>query len=64
MIGDALPSPSSWAWPGEFHTRGPFDIPGFAPRRVHEGLVEERGWEYPDDPLPAQLCYPTMRRLS
>ena len=28
-------SSASWAWPGQFHSLGPFDVPGFASRRVH-----------------------------
>lgn len=26
---------ASWAWPGQFHTLGPFDVPGFSSRRAH-----------------------------
>lgn len=28
-------SDSSWAWPGQFHTLGPFDIPGFPSRKAY-----------------------------
>lgn len=26
---------TSWAWPGHFHSLGPFEIPGFSSRRAH-----------------------------
>lgn len=28
-------TPSSWAWPGRFHTLGPFEVPGFPSRKAY-----------------------------